>query len=103
MSTSSMKTLPEVGLSSPPIMLKRVDLPEPEGPIKEMYSPRRMSRLTSFSAWRVSWPIVYSLIRFFVRTIHSCPPPLAPAIYPSVLYLNPESCGGRQFAGADRG
>src|SRR5438034_10533471 len=71
MSTSSMKTLPEVGLSSPPIMLKRVDLPEPDGPIREMYSPRRMSRLTPLSACSTSWPITYSLTRSFVRTMYS--------------------------------
>ena len=39
MSTSSMKTLPPVGLSNPPIMLKKVDLPEPEGPMMAMNSP----------------------------------------------------------------
>src|SRR5207302_9054533 len=72
MSTSSIKTDPSLGLSSPPIMLNRVDLPEPEGPIDEIYSPRRISRLTAFNARRVWPPIVYSLARFFVRTIYSC-------------------------------
>src|SRR5712692_6445652 len=72
MSTSSMNTEPSVGLSSPPIMLKRVDFPEPDGPISEMYSPRRMSRLTAFSARRVWPPITYSFARFFVLTIYSC-------------------------------
>ena len=32
------KTLPAVGISSPPIMLKRVLLPEPDGPMIETYS-----------------------------------------------------------------
>src|SRR4051812_18725216 len=72
MSTSSMKTEPSLGLSRPPIMLNRVDFPEPDGPIREIYSPRRMSRLTAFKARRVWPPIVYSLARFFVRTIYSC-------------------------------
>jgi len=40
MSTPSMKTRPCVGESRPPTMLKKVDLPEPEGPITQMYSPR---------------------------------------------------------------
>src|SRR5580700_3080610 len=66
-----MKTDPEVGLSSPPIALKSVDFPDPEGPIIEMYSPRIMSRSTPLSARRVSSPIVNSLIRPLVRTTYS--------------------------------
>ncbi len=31
----SMSTSPAVGVSSPPIMLKRVDFPEPEGPMMD--------------------------------------------------------------------
>ena len=38
-STSSMNTRPLVGLSRPPIMLKNVVLPEPDGPMIEMNSP----------------------------------------------------------------
>ena len=56
-STSSMKTLPEVGLSSPPTMLKKVLLPEPEGPITARNSPRRISTVMPRRAQVVTLPI----------------------------------------------
>ena len=39
-------TDPDVGRSSPPMRLRRVDLPEPEGPTTATSSPGRMVRLT---------------------------------------------------------
>src|SRR5262245_54544822 len=41
--------LPPVGLSSPPMRLSNVVLPEPDGPIKARNSPSGMPRLTPFS------------------------------------------------------
>src|ERR1700685_2259896 len=45
-----MKTSPEVGGASPPRMLKRVDLPDPDGPTAERNSPRRTFRSTPRNA-----------------------------------------------------
>ena len=62
MSTSSMKTLPEVGLSSAPIMLNSVDLPEPDGPMMERYSPALMAKSTPLSASTRLLPILKTLV-----------------------------------------
>ncbi len=48
-SRSPMKTLPSLSVSSPATMLRRVDLPQPDGPTRTMNSPSSMSRLTPFS------------------------------------------------------
>jgi hypothetical protein len=56
-----MYTLPDVGLSSPPIMLKKVVLPEPDGPMMDKYSPRRTSSVTPRSACVSESPMVKTL------------------------------------------
>ena len=48
-----------------------VDFPEPDGPMMEIYSPRRMSTLTPSSARSFSSPRVNTLTTSFVRTIYS--------------------------------
>jgi len=53
----SKSTRPSVGTSSAPIWLKKVDLPEPDGPMIEMNSPRRMSRSMPLSAQSTSSPV----------------------------------------------
>src|SRR5215217_1466649 len=45
-----MRSSPSVMSSSPAIMFKHVDLPEPEGPTRMTNSPSAMSRLTSSTA-----------------------------------------------------
>ena len=50
MSWPSASTVPELGLTMPQTMLISVVLPAPFGPSRAKISPRRMSRLTSFSA-----------------------------------------------------
>src|SRR6187399_1585248 len=52
MSWPSTVTRPAVGLTIPQTMLISVVLPAPLGPSKAKISPRRMSRLMPFSAWR---------------------------------------------------
>ena len=47
---SPIRTSPEVTSSSPAIIRRAVDLPEPEGPTKTMKSPSGMSRDRSFTA-----------------------------------------------------
>src|SRR4029450_842104 len=47
---SPMRSWPSVMSSSPAIMLRTVDLPEPEGPTRIMNSPSSMPRLTSLTA-----------------------------------------------------
>jgi len=42
---------PEVGVSSRPRIDSRVDLPQPEGPEIDTYSPRWMLKCTPESAW----------------------------------------------------
>ena len=46
MSVFSMYTLPDVGLSTPPMMWSGVDLPEPEGPSTATNSPLSTVKLT---------------------------------------------------------
>src|ERR1700731_4571729 len=50
MSKPSALTLPPLGLTIPQMMLMRVVLPAPFGPSRAKISPRRISRLTFFSA-----------------------------------------------------
>src|SRR5258708_25715428 len=50
MSNPSALTLPPLGLTMPQMMLMRVVLPAPLGPSRAKISPRRISRLTFFSA-----------------------------------------------------
>ena len=50
MSVSPIHALPEVGASSPAMMCMSVDLPDPDGPMIAVNSPRRMPTLTSSSA-----------------------------------------------------
>src|SRR5579862_3230817 len=71
MSTSLINTEPASGLSRPPMALNSVDLPEPEGPMIDRYSPRRMSRSTPFSARTTSSPIRNSFTSPLVRTTYS--------------------------------
>src|SRR5579883_1599388 len=99
-STSLMKTLPLSGLSRPPIALKSVLLPDPDGPMMEIYSPRLISTLTPFNARRVSCPILKSFITSFVRTIYSVTGirylPLIP--FPSALEEEGNCSKRRAFA-----
>src|SRR5579872_4491437 len=69
-----MNTLPSLGWSSPPIMLKSVDFPEPEGPMMEMYSPRNISRLTPCRAETLTLPRLYSLLTLRQTTVYSARP-----------------------------
>lgn len=60
---------PDVGLKIPPMMESRVVLPLPEGPISMTISPLETVRLTSFSAWCTSVPVVKDLeMEVAVRT-----------------------------------
>ena len=45
-SLSRTKTLPEVGISSPPIMCSRVDFPEPDVPTTATNSPSSTDKVT---------------------------------------------------------
>ncbi len=51
MSMPSTRTCPPVGESSPAMMPRTVDLPEPEGPMRATNSPRAIRKLRS---WRMS-------------------------------------------------
>ena len=62
----SIKTLPELGESRPPIVFKKVVLPEPDGPTIAVNSPFLKLMLTSFYAL-ISWSAcLYSLEIFLV-------------------------------------
>ena len=50
-------------------MLKRVVLPEPEGPMMEMYSPRAISRSMPFRAWTSTLPSLKLLVTLDTRTM----------------------------------
>ena len=66
-----MYTLPAVGLSSPPIMLKNVLLPLPLGPMIDTYSPRSTLTVIPFRARTVSAPMRYSRVTSIARTAYS--------------------------------
>ena len=55
-SIPSIATVPEVGRSSVPMRLSRVDLPDPEGPTMATNSPRSIERLTPAHAATGGWP-----------------------------------------------
>src|SRR5258708_19605163 len=57
---AGMSRVPLVGRSRPPMMFSSVDLPEPEGPIRQTNSPRCTSRLTFTRALTISSPSLCS-------------------------------------------
>ncbi len=57
---------PDVGVSRPAIIRRRVVFPEPEGPRKTRNSPSFVARLTSLTA--PSSPSVKTFVRFRVST-----------------------------------
>src|SRR5215469_1796768 len=72
---------PPEGLSSMPTMLRKVDFPQPDGPITATNSPPATSRLMSRSAVVSTSVVRYTLLRFF-NLIMGCPgshqlPPLS--------------------------
>ena len=52
---------PEVGVTSPVMMLNRVDLPHPLGPTMETNSPRSACRVSPRSTRVTPWDVPYSL------------------------------------------
>ncbi len=48
-----IRASPEEGWSKPAMMRSRVDLPQPEAPIRQMNSPLLIERLAPESAWIV--------------------------------------------------
>src|SRR5580700_1387642 len=67
-----MRMSPEVGVSSPAIIRKRVVFPEPEGPRKTRNSPSRVSKFTLLTA--PSWPSLNTFVRLRVSTTAIGPP-----------------------------
>src|SRR6266545_3335020 len=61
-----MRTSPRVGSSSPAIIRRSVDFPDPEGPRKTRNSPSAMTRSTSLTA--PSSPFFKTLVSFLVST-----------------------------------
>src|SRR6266498_180373 len=61
-----MRTSPRVGSSSPAIIRRSVDFPEPDGPRKTRNSPSAMTRSTSLTA--PSSPFLKTLVSFLVST-----------------------------------
>jgi len=61
MSIPSMKILPSVGRESPPRRLRRVDLPDPDGPTMETNSPRLIWMSIPLTALMIELPIWYLL------------------------------------------
>jgi hypothetical protein len=49
---------PDVGCEKPAMALSRVDLPQPDGPSRQMNSPLAISRLMSFRAMTSAPPVV---------------------------------------------
>src|SRR5712675_3491509 len=66
MTLSSIRIRPDVIDSSPATILNVVVLPQPEGPTRTMNSLSRISRLTSFTAWK---PLSYFLFSSRIETL----------------------------------
>src|SRR5215472_5401221 len=66
---------PLVGVSRQPIRFISVDLPEPDGPMIAMYSPRGISNETPCSACTDSVPIwyVFQMLRIEINDDESWP------------------------------
>ncbi len=58
-SRPSTKILPSVGRSSRPAACSKLDLPEPDGPIRPTTSPGKTSRSTPFSTSNSPSPVTY--------------------------------------------
>src|SRR5512138_3133714 len=67
-----MRTSPRVGSSSPAIIRRSVDFPEPDGPRKTRNSPSRVTRLTSLTA--PSSPLLKILVSPRASTTATPPP-----------------------------
>src|SRR5512138_2381728 len=81
-----MSTSPAVGSSSPAIIRRSVDFPEPDGPRNTRNSPSRVTRSTSLTA--PSSPPLKILVSPRVSTTATSPPedPLLPLV-PDALQL----------------
>ncbi len=78
-------TLPRVGPIRSPMMRSSVLLPQPDGPMSETNSPRRMSRSIPASAVVTTAPPVRKVLSTSrMRTIASAPPSPAPPISPAL-------------------
>src|SRR5262245_24954308 len=69
MSVPSTSTWPELGVSTPPRMCSRVDLPEPEGPTMATNSPFSTVKLTPSMALICVSPFPYTFERLFTLRI----------------------------------
>src|SRR5215216_219841 len=69
MSVPSTSTWPELGVSTPPRMCSRVDLPEPEEPTMATNSPFSTLKLTSSRALTCVSPFPYTFERLFTLRI----------------------------------
>src|SRR5262249_55436529 len=69
MSVSPMMTAPSDGRSIPAMMLRRVVLPDPEGPIRARNSPSGTSRLTSDRGMTRAEPRWWIFDRCSIRTM----------------------------------
>ena len=59
----NIRTDPDVGRSSPPIIVSRVVFPEPEGPMMSTISPRRTVRSTPSTARTAASPSPNTFVR----------------------------------------
>src|SRR5262249_44506896 len=79
----SMRSSPEVMSSSPAIMFRVVDFPQPDGPTRMMNSPSTMSRFTSRTA---TAPSGYFLLTPSSAISATAPHPLtAPEVSPATM------------------
>src|SRR5205085_3799570 len=68
----SRRYVPSLGVSSKPRIESSVVLPQPDGPLMATYSPSRISRCTSASAW-VSTSSVKKILRIPCSRIRAVP------------------------------
>src|SRR5260221_9749430 len=67
-----MPARPELGVSNPPRMLRRVVLPEPEAPTSAIISPGATSRSSPCKATTSRSSVLYILMRFSQVTRFFC-------------------------------
>src|SRR5882757_8439646 len=67
-------TSPLSGRSSPAITISRVDLPEPDGPIRPMASPAATRRLISLRIWTRAAPLPSERLTFLTEIVSGSVP-----------------------------
>src|SRR5690606_8158773 len=90
-STPLILTMPDVGVSMHPIMLRIVDLPDPEGPVIEMNSPFSTVKETPRTACTSVFPKGYTLVTSTSSTMTSWSLTMSPRFHSTASHQQAEN------------